>query len=193
MAAKEDRDPPYPKIMVGVPGHLHRREAKYLYDAPGRLGAGTYVELGTFHGRSTVCIGGGIKDSGVDAHLTTIDCYELYVPSNTRGYIKDNLQKNKDMFEEKGLKEYITALKAISAESVDLFEDESITLLFIDADHTYKGCKADFEAWLPKVKSGGEIAFHDSNLVDVHAVIDEIPWDTSKPEVIYTLKVVIKP
>jgi uncharacterized Rossmann fold enzyme len=33
--------------------------------------------------------------------------------------------------------------------------------VFIDADHSYEGCKADIEAWAPKVKSGGWLGGHD--------------------------------
>jgi predicted O-methyltransferase YrrM len=38
---------------------------------------------------------------------------------------------------------------------------KKIDLLFIDGDHTYEGVKADFEKYLPLVKKGGLIAFHD--------------------------------
>ena len=34
-------------------------------------------------------------------------------------------------------------------------------LLFIDGDHRYPAVKADIETWLPKVKPGGYVAFHD--------------------------------
>ena len=33
--------------------------------------------------------------------------------------------------------------------------------LFIDGDHTYKGCLSDFVHWYNKVKPGGKIIFHD--------------------------------
>lgn len=36
-----------------------------------------------------------------------------------------------------------------------------VDLVFIDADHSYNGCKGDIEAWLPNIKPGGILAIHD--------------------------------
>lgn len=37
----------------------------------------------------------------------------------------------------------------------------TIDLIFVDGDHSYAGCMADIEAWLPYVRKGGVMAFHD--------------------------------
>lgn len=39
--------------------------------------------------------------------------------------------------------------------------DNKLDLMFIDGDHTYDGVKADFIGYLPLVRTGGMIAFHD--------------------------------
>jgi predicted O-methyltransferase YrrM len=39
--------------------------------------------------------------------------------------------------------------------------NEKLDFLFIDGDHSYKGVKRDFELYLPLVREGGIIAFHD--------------------------------
>lgn len=36
-----------------------------------------------------------------------------------------------------------------------------VDCIFIDADHTYKGCFGDILLWLPHLKSGGTIIVHD--------------------------------
>lgn len=41
------------------------------------------------------------------------------------------------------------------------FDDRSLDFVYIDADHSYEGCKRDILAWAPKVKSGGILAGHD--------------------------------
>ena len=40
-------------------------------------------------------------------------------------------------------------------------KDQMIDLLFIDADHSYKGVSGDWKNWSPFVRKGGIIAFHD--------------------------------
>ncbi|HRA67059.1 MAG TPA: class I SAM-dependent methyltransferase, partial [Caldilinea sp.] len=37
----------------------------------------------------------------------------------------------------------------------------TVDLCFIDGDHSYAGCKADLMNWLPHVREGGIVAFHD--------------------------------
>lgn len=43
----------------------------------------------------------------------------------------------------------------------ELLGGRLIDFLYIDADHTFKGVKTDFELYSPLVKEGGLIAFHD--------------------------------
>jgi predicted O-methyltransferase YrrM len=39
----------------------------------------------------------------------------------------------------------------------------TIDILFIDGEHTYRGCKADIEGFFPYVRKGGFILVHDYN------------------------------
>lgn len=51
----------------------------------------------------------------------------------------------------------------------------AVDAVFVDGDHRADGVAADIEAWLPKVKPGGWIAFHDYHstlFVDVKAIVD---------------------
>ncbi len=52
-------------------------------------------------------------------------------------------------------------LRKPSVEAAKDIPDGSLDFVFIDADHSYLGCKADIEAWAPKVKPGGLISGHD--------------------------------
>jgi len=41
------------------------------------------------------------------------------------------------------------------------FDDESLDLVFLDADHSEEGVGSDLAAWVPKVRPGGIVAGHD--------------------------------
>ncbi len=65
---------------------------------------------------------------------------------------------------------------------------ELIDFLFIDGDHTYEGVKKDFELYVPLVRKGGMVAFHDAVIkdndsVDVYKFWEEIK-DKYKSEII---------
>jgi predicted O-methyltransferase YrrM len=192
MAAKEDREPPYPKIMHGVKGHISRREAKFLRDTPARMGPGQYAELGTYRGKSTLCTADGMKDSDIDAHIITVDAWDLIGGPEHREpkYRHDQFDNTRACFIERGVGKYITMVKGFTAPTASMFQGNKFIFMFIDADHKYEGVKADFEAWSPLIISGGEIAFHDTQLEDVERCVNEIPWDTYMAD---TITVKIKP
>ena len=41
------------------------------------------------------------------------------------------------------------------------FEPASLDFVYIDADHSYEGCKRDILAWASRIKQGGILAGHD--------------------------------
>ncbi len=52
-------------------------------------------------------------------------------------------------------------LRGDSVAQADKVEDESLTLINIDGDHSEAGCFRDLRAWVPKVKPGGYVVLHD--------------------------------
>lgn len=61
----------------------------------------------------------------------------------------------------RGFEDRAIILRKWTHEAVDNFEDESLDLVFIDADHSYAGVKRDIKDWWPKVKKGGWLCGHD--------------------------------
>lgn len=54
--------------------------------------------------------------------------------------------------------------KICQGESVDIaqtIDDNSLSLVYIDGDHSYHGVTADLNAWYRKVQPGGIVAGHD--------------------------------
>lgn len=52
-------------------------------------------------------------------------------------------------------------MKMTSLEAAEKLRDHSLDLVFLDADHSYEGVKADLAAWTPKIKINGWLGGHD--------------------------------
>lgn len=50
-----------------------------------------------------------------------------------------------------------------SQDAAQKVPDQSLDFVFIDAEHSYEGCRDDIKAWAPKVKVGGWLMGHDYN------------------------------
>lgn len=83
------------------------------------------------------------------------------------------------------LKMCITTLRSkpihcLIGDSVEMADripsDKKLDWVYIDAGHTKEEVKADFEAWYPKVRSGGIVSGHDygdNDCIGVKEFIDE--------------------
>jgi predicted O-methyltransferase YrrM len=52
-------------------------------------------------------------------------------------------------------------VKDYSQRAVNMFNDNSLDLVYLDAEHTYDGLLGDINLWYSKVKKGGILAGHD--------------------------------
>ena len=55
----------------------------------------------------------------------------------------------------------INPIRLPSTEASNLYADNSLDFVFIDANHSYEFVKDDIKHWYPKVKKGGILAGHD--------------------------------
>jgi len=158
-----------PPQSAGIEGFLDPIEERCLQWSVAQVPAGgTIVEVGSYHGKSAVNlayaarrIGKGARVFCVDTwmnttieHALNTDVYERFL-NNTAAY-----------------RDVITTLRGRSAEVGREWTRGPVDVLFIDGDHSYAGVTADIEAWVPHVRRGGLILFHDSGLDDVRAGIN---------------------
>ena len=138
------------ELISGIPGWLTDEEADALYElARACRGDGVIVEIGSWKGKSTVCLGlGSLAGSSVPVYA--IDPHADY----RFGDFKDNVERA-------GIAELVRPIASLSQPAADGF-DEPIELLFVDGSHEYDLVLEDFEKWVPKVVDGGWIAFHDT-------------------------------
>ena len=126
----------------------------------------TFVEIGTWMGRSTCCLGQLIKESKKDIKVYGVDTFK---GSEEHWQLIKEIEENStsllEIFKKHtslcGVDNIITPIKGASLDVVNQFEDESIDFIFIDASHDYENVLADITAWYPKLKPGGLIAGDD--------------------------------
>jgi predicted O-methyltransferase YrrM len=94
----------------------------------------------------------------VQGHVVTIDDFD---PDTGGGYVTPSKEETEKNIARLGLTEYITIIEGESASMASKWVGPPIDLLFHDASHFYAQVKDDIEAWLPNMKPGGLMAFHD--------------------------------
>lgn len=60
-----------------------------------------------------------------------------------------------------GFRSRSVCLRMTSLDAVRLFKDQSLDFIYIDANHSYTGCKEDIKIWWPKLRIGALFAGHD--------------------------------
>lgn len=92
--------------------------------------------------------------------LFCIDPWQTY--KGYREYVKQDTINSFFEIAKKRLANYdVTLVKALSADAVKQFEDNSLDFVYIDGNHTYPYVLQDVELWTKKVRPGGIIAGHD--------------------------------
>ena len=98
----------------------------------------------------------------------TVDIFQntdLISDDEQKEFYKTNQKNNPHSFNSvtKELFDYqnIRVIPGISYDVANYFDNDTVDVVFIDADHSYDGAKKDYWAWYPKVKTGGLFLFHD--------------------------------
>jgi predicted O-methyltransferase YrrM len=137
-------------LIEDVPGWLTDEEGEALYElARSCSGRGVIVEIGSWRGKSTVCLGMGSRE-GPGARVYAIDPHADY----RFGDFRSNIERA-------GIADLVHPIPSLSQPAADNFH-EPIELLFVDGSHEYDLVLEDFEKWVPKVVDGGWVAFHDT-------------------------------
>lgn len=158
----------FKKDIRHIEGWLTENEGTFLYhQAKKTSNKLAIVEVGSWKGKSTVCLAKGAKAGkrshsyAVDPHTGSKEHRKKFGKVDTFQSFKNNISSNK-------LEEFVTPIRKPSTKAAKTF-NKKIGLMFIDGAHEYKNVMADINAWFPKVSHGGIIAFHDSwRLPGVH-------------------------
>lgn len=117
------------------------------------------VELGSYRGDSFFTFMQAARDIPEVKELWAVDSWQ---GDQHTGAYEDSVF---DQFEAERTRRddpRATPLRMFFDEALERFEDGSIDLLHIDGAHDYDSVARDFRSWLPKMKTDGVIAFHDT-------------------------------
>jgi len=127
------------------------------------------VELGSFKGRSSVMLAGGLCGK----HAPRLYCVDVFGPSSDPSYdtwLKPAVEGDPVPVDEQfrhntrvcGVGGVVTPVQGYSWDVAKTWS-EPINMLFIDANHEYEAVVRDIETWAPFLVQGGVILFHDVN------------------------------
>jgi cephalosporin hydroxylase len=179
-----------------IPGWFQWRDAQE--EAVAHFGDGSrFVEVGCYLGKSLCSLAEVIRNTGRDIALTGVDTGQGSGPEGTHdtnahgpaveyggGTFAGLLHRNVIAC---GAADLVQLLISESVAAANLFPDQSLAWVHIDARHDYASVSADIAAWAPKVRAGGWLSGDDFNADQwpgvVGAVRDALPgaeswWST---------------
>lgn len=147
---------PYPVYpgYCNITGMMSEEELRWLYQTAQKMKS--IVEIGCWRGRSTHALLSGCK--GLVYAVDNWDPAFAGIEPIHHQAMKD---ARKYFFENVGHFRNLQVLEMVSLKAAEAFQDKSVEMVFIDADHSYESVMADIAAWLPKTIK--MICGHDYN------------------------------
>src|SRR5579872_2424612 len=132
-----------------------------LLKGEGEQGDVSIVEIGSWMGKSTICLAAGLK-SGSGGIVYAIDPHKgEYTKNNGIGKKAPTYQKFIGNLKKAGVLDVVVQIIATSEKAAGKWK-KPIDFLFIDGLHDYKNTNLDFSLWSPLLKNRGVVAFHDA-------------------------------
>ena len=163
-------DPTLLAVADRTKGFLPSDEAAALHGAASRARPGTWLEVGTYCGKSTVHLGGAAREVG--ARLVTLDHHRgseenqpgwewhdtsLVDPHTGR---LETLPSLRHTLWDAGLDDVVSVVVG-TTQQVATWWTTPLALLFLDGNHTEQVAQHDYAAFAPHVVPGGLLAIHD--------------------------------
>lgn len=145
-----------------IDGWLTEAEAIKLWQLAKAVDrGGTILEIGSWKGKSTVCLGLGLRSG----KLIAIDSFDAFGESGSSEVYAERrgetplLEEFKQNIKRSRIEQKVEIWHGRSEEFAA--RAVALNLLFIDGDHSIDGCKADYLNFAPKLMPRGLLAFHD--------------------------------
>ena len=147
-----------------IEGWLTDAQARRLWESAGALPApGRIVEIGSFHGRSTIVLARaaaeGIDVVAIDPHAGTDRGPREWVMSSELG--ERDRRRFQANLERAGVAGRVRQVRLRSQDALGEVAGE-VALLFVDGAHRYRPVCDDLLRWGGRVRPGGTLLVHDA-------------------------------
>ena len=151
---------------------VQHRDAEFLDMLPHNA---IVVEVGVQAGAFSNCI----LEKTRPKKLFLIDCWEYQSPLLYKGDNANVLNFEQEILFNSVLNRFsnepsVVIIREYSKNATQLFLDESIDWIYIDANHGYEAVKEDINLWWPKIKKGGFLTGHDYILYPEFGVVQAV-------------------
>lgn len=138
-----------------IESSVTKKQCQILFDLA-KESRNSIVELGSWKGRSSVVLAAG----SIDGHKIQVYCIDTWENCDIHPY-KDFFPEWSLYIKWLGLDDIVTAIKMDISRASREVKWEPISLLFIDAWHTYESTKNNFNDWIKLLDKDGVVVFHD--------------------------------
>ena len=130
---------------------------------------GKAVEIGAYSGEGTMVLAKYFKEVlAVDPWLNGYDIQDVASQQCPMKFVFAKFHENtKDLGN-------VNYSQSKSLYALEIVEDGSLDLVYVDGDHRYEAVLADLKGWLPKLRAGGVMAGHDWSFKDVQKALAEV-------------------
>lgn len=151
-----------PDSVLSIYGFLSAAEAELLYTLASAVPVGgTVIEIGSFQGKSTVCLGLGAKQVP-GASVFAIDPHEYCQINHETRY---GMENHAALLMNLVLNDVADTVKVVALRSTAVLDCwyGAVDLVWIDGSHEYDDVWLDLVGWEQHVSPNGRIAVHDTN------------------------------
>ena len=121
----------------------------------------TVVELGTHYGVSFFAFCEAAKIYSPESFIYAVDTWE---GDSQAGYYGCDVFERVATYQGKHHQQRSRLIKSTFDAAAQHFAEQSLDIVHIDGLHTYESVRHDFNTWLPKIRHGGSLLFHDWNV-----------------------------
>ena len=165
-----------------IEGHFELDRGAKVYDEiSGKLpNNANIVELGCYLGKSTYYLIQKLKERDLKFNLDVVDVFENKLSTDNNSKYKEDFLNTfkKNMGSDLS---YIRNIhKNLTHNAVNLYKDNSLDFIYVDASHREKDVLNDILLWFPKLKSGGTMAGDDWQKVGVRNAVVKVILNSDK-------------